>query len=382
MLLDMNRLSPRVCNNCGLSSTVSVVLVILLVIALAVVIGSIVFGTVVLVPKSAYIAVQTEVKNTSSGNWYLSVFNRNGDAAYLNITSSAKEGMPVDFQFTNSTYGTVIPFTDPSDGPETWKSGDTLFVYSLHNITDNSDRLGVTKNETRAITATMAGTGLPKLAWRFDVVDRTDDVIIYTEKLGVGVPTPTVSPTPTGAPTVTGRSPISGPAGTSVAITGTGFVIGSTTVKFGGTAATTFTVNSATSITANSPAGGSGLVDITVTTPGGTSATSSNDQYTYTAAAPTVTSINPPTGPKGKLLPITIGGTNFKSGATVTVSQNSDGTGYILPLNPFSVDSTSQISGTLDITQGHPNIFYYVSVLNTDGQKGTSTTAIFEVTVK
>ena len=83
------------------------------------------------------------------------------------------------------------------------------------------------------------------------------------------------------APTVTDRRPTSGPAagGTSVTITGTNFT-GATAVKFGATAATTFTVNSATSITATSPAG-SGTVDITVTTPGGTSATSAADQFTY-----------------------------------------------------------------------------------------------------
>ena len=88
------------------------------------------------------------------------------------------------------------------------------------------------------------------------------------------------------APTVTGISPTSGPlgGGTSVAITGTGFT-GATAVNFGSTAATSFTINSDTSITAVSPAGSAGTVDITVTTTGGTSATGSADQFTY--AAPT-----------------------------------------------------------------------------------------------
>ena len=44
-----------------------------------------------------------------------------------------------------------------------------------------------------------------------------------------------------------------------------------------------------TTITADSPAG-TGIVDVTVTTPLGTSATSPADQFTYiVAAAPTVT---------------------------------------------------------------------------------------------
>ena len=44
---------------------------------------------------------------------------------------------------------------------------------------------------------------------------------------------------------------------------------------------------SATSMTATSPAG-SGTVDITVTTPSGTSATGAADQFVYAAAVPTM----------------------------------------------------------------------------------------------
>ena len=54
------------------------------------------------------------------------------------------------------------------------------------------------------------------------------------------------------------------------------------------------TVVNDTTITADSPAG-TGVVDVTVTTPAGTSATSPADQFTYVlAAAPTVTGLSPP----------------------------------------------------------------------------------------
>ena len=56
-------------------------------------------------------------------------------------------------------------------------------------------------------------------------------------------------------------------------ITGTN-LFGATAVDFGASGTTSFTVNSATSITAVSPAGSAGTVDITVTTPIGTSTTS------------------------------------------------------------------------------------------------------------
>src|SRR5262249_19960430 len=104
---------------------------------------------------------------------------------------------------------------------------------------------------------------------------------------------------PDSTPTVTGVSPNAGPTagGTSVTITGSNFT-GATAVSFGGTAAS-FSVVSATSITATSPAHAAGAVDVTVTTPNGTSATSAADRFTYTTspAAPTVTGVSPNSGP-------------------------------------------------------------------------------------
>jgi len=90
-------------------------------------------------------------------------------------------------------------------------------------------------------------------------------------------------------PTVTGVTPTTGPVtgGAQVTITGSAFT-GATSVAFGTGAATAFTVNGPNSITATSPPG-SGTVDVTVTTPSGTSATSSSDHYTFTGqpGAPT-----------------------------------------------------------------------------------------------
>ena len=67
---------------------------------------------------------------------------------------------------------------------------------------------------------------------------------------------------------------------TSVIIYGTKFT-GATAVNFGSTAATNFSVISDTQISATSPAGSAGVVDITVTTPNGTSITGASDQFTY-----------------------------------------------------------------------------------------------------
>lgn len=85
-------------------------------------------------------------------------------------------------------------------------------------------------------------------------------------------------------PTITEISPSSGFAsgGTTVTITGSNLT-GATAVKFTATDAAGFSEVSDTQLTATSPGGVVGqIVDITVTTPGGTSATSSADQFSYT----------------------------------------------------------------------------------------------------
>ena len=63
-------------------------------------------------------------------------------------------------------------------------------------------------------------------------------------------------------------------------LTGTGFT-GATEVKFGSVNATSFTVNSDTSITAIVPPGVAGFTEVSVATPEATSLVASADEYRY-----------------------------------------------------------------------------------------------------
>jgi IPT/TIG domain len=104
----------------------------------------------------------------------------------------------------------------------------------------------------------------------------------YTWSFTVGALTPLCNPGPGGAPTVksidVSAGPISG--ATTVTIGGCGFT-GTTGVKFGTSAATSYNFVSDTQVTAVSPAHATGTVDITVTTPLGTSAITAADQFRY-----------------------------------------------------------------------------------------------------
>ena len=84
----------------------------------------------------------------------------------------------------------------------------------------------------------------------------------------------TVTLPPPPPPTITSFDPASGPVGTTVVITGTGFT-GATAVNFGSIAATSFTVDSDTQITAIVPAGFAHS-PIKVTTAGGTGKSATN----------------------------------------------------------------------------------------------------------
>jgi len=112
------------------------------------------------------------------------------------------------------------------------------------------------------------------------------------------------------APAISAFSPASAQQGRLVQITGTNFT-GATSVRFGGTAAASFVVNSATLITAVVGAGATGSVS--VATPGGTAMLGG---FTFTPnPAPTITSFFPGTAQAGQA--VLIKGTRFYGRVTV-----------------------------------------------------------------
>lgn len=120
----------------------------------------------------------------------------------------------------------------------------------------------------------------------------------------------------TPAPTYASISPASGSPGSTVSITGTNFVSGSTTVTIGGLAATTSVVSS-TLLSCTVPSGlaNNTAYNVVITTSSG-SATGTG-VFTCTIPSPTYTGVSPSSGKLGTT--VTITGTNFLSGMTVTV---------------------------------------------------------------
>jgi IPT/TIG domain-containing protein len=149
------------------------------------------------------------------------------------------------------------------------------------------------------------------------------------------------------APTITSFAPTSGPAGTSVTLTGTNFT-GATAVSFNGVAAT-FAVASATSITATVPAGAS-TGPISVTTGGGTATTSSSFSVTVQTQAPTITSLAPASGPVGTS--VTVTGTSFTGATAVSFNGTSASFSVTSPTSIVAAVPAGASTGPISVTTG------------------------------
>jgi hypothetical protein len=204
---------------------------------------------------------------------------------------------------TAGTYPVTITATDGAG-----YSGSTSFTWTIANAPGTPTVLSlnrtsgpaaggtvvkITGTNLTGVTSVMFGShAVTRLRWnrkgtKLIVTTPTEvagtvDVIVVTSH-GSSSPTPADRYTFV-APTVTGVSPNSGPAaggGKKIKVSGTDFQ-GATKVVFG-TVQATFSINAkGTAITVTVPAGSPGTVDVVVTSPGGSSAVTAADEYTYT----------------------------------------------------------------------------------------------------
>ncbi len=142
-------------------------------------------------------------------------------------------------------------------------------------------------------------------------------------------------------PTVEKVSPVEAheKGGTKIAIKGTNF-IGATEVHFGSAPATSFVVNErGTGIVAvDPPVGDKATVDVTVTTPEGTSAVTPADRFTYRLLAPIVSGLSIHKGPAAGGTTVNISGSSFVEVAAVDFGS--------VAATSFTVNSSGSITAT------------------------------------
>jgi DNA-binding beta-propeller fold protein YncE len=192
----------------------------------------------------------------------------------LSLLATARTGVgPQGIAFSPSENGPTVTKVEPNIGPAAGGTSVTITGTGFSGATavkfGSTNATSFTVNSEGSITAVSpAGTG----------------PVHVTVTTPAGTSPITSADRFTYGPTVTKVEPNHGSpgGGTTVTITGTGFT-GATAVRFGATNAASFKVNSAASITAVSPRMKTGgTVDVTVTTPAGTSPTTAADQFTFT----------------------------------------------------------------------------------------------------
>ncbi len=217
----------------------------------------------------------------------------------------------------------------PAAGP--LAGGDTVTITGVHL----TGATGVTFGGNAASNFTVVSD--TQVTATAPVGSGTVDVRVTTPN-GTSIVAPADQYTYTSGPTVRSLNPSSGPTagGNVVTITGTN-LSNASAVSFGGTPATSFSVLGQTLISAVAPPGAAGTVDVTVTTPGGTSPTGSSDQYTY-VAAPTVSALSPNSGPAVGGTSVSITGTGFTGATAVSFGATSAAS--------FTVTSGTSITAT------------------------------------
>ncbi|MFJ5221222.1 IPT/TIG domain-containing protein [Streptomyces sp. NPDC088354] len=191
----------------------------------------------------------------------------------------------------------AVPNTGPAAGGNTVILTGSGFTGITAVRFGANPALGYTVNSSTQITA-VAPAGSGAVAVTVTAPGGTSNAVTYTYAV---------------VPVLTSVSPSGGPAsgGTTVVLTGTDLG-GATAVRFGSTAATSYTVNSPTQITAVAPAG-SGAVPVTVTTPGGTS---NAVIYTY-VGTPVLSLLSPAQGPTDAGSGVTLSGTGLTTTTAV-----------------------------------------------------------------
>ena len=167
------------------------------------------------------------------------------------------------------------------------------------------------------------------------------------------------------APTTASITPTTGPSagGTQITLTGT-HLSAASTVKFGNQSATGVSVVSDTQLTAISPPG-TGTVDLTVTTPGGTSAITGTARFSY-AGVPSITGLSTQHGPVAGGTQVLISGSGFTAATSVKFG-TAEAAG-------FTVDSATRI--TANAPPGSSGIVS-VSVTTPEGTSPASAVAQF-----
>ena len=241
---------------------------------------------------------------------------------------------PVVAESLSISTATSVPAIGWSSSPVTDPAGWTAPTCAAYTTADTTFTTPLSGTLSAGVYVTHCTGGTPPAG--FTVSAYTDgELVVYAA-----------------TPTVTSIAPTSGlvAGGTSVTVTGTGFVSGDTDVWIGGVPCTSVTVSSPTSLTCLTGARAAGTVDVFVQTYASLDSTGGTGLYTYsTTAAPTVSAISPTSGPAAGGTSVTVTGTGFAAGATVTVGGVACGSVVVNSATELTCVTGAHAAGVVDV---------------------------------
>jgi hypothetical protein len=279
---------------------------------------------------------QTVSQNLTSSNFQVAAPAGSGTVDVTVTNNTGSTTLPAAF-----TYDPAVTGVSPSSGP----TGTTVtisgsnftglqqvkfgaFIAIVSNYTDSAITATVPSGPINGTTVNVIVT-----AGNVQSADTAADDFTYSATAG---------PTITG---VSGSCTLAG--GTTIAVTGTGFVVGATATIGGDNA--NINVTSATTATVTCPAQGStGTYPLVITyNSQGTNAFN----VTYAAAAqPTVTSVVPNMGPLAGGNSVTVNGTNFQSSGLVVTFGANTATCSNVTATAMTCTAPAHSAGAVDVT--------------------------------
>ncbi len=267
-------------------------------------------------------------------------------AGVTDVTVTNTDGQNVTasgaFTYENApTLATVLPVAGPLAGTNTLTLNGTGFLTGI-SVTVG----GATCGSVTVVSGTQLTCAAPAhAAGLVSIVVTNPDTLTATL---------TNSYTYNAGPTLSTVAPIGGPlaGGTSITLTGTGFLSGAA-VTVGGNACASISVVSGTSITCTTPSHAAGAVSIVVTNADAQTVTLTNS-YTY-APAPTLTSIAPVAGALGGGTVLTLTGTGFVAGATVTLGVGACTAVNVVSSTSITCNTPSHVAATVNVVVANPD---------------------------
>ena len=282
---------------------------------------------------------------------------------YAYVASYAISALEI-VRFSNPTYPTISSIT-----PKTAPNTGAMNQVTLTGFNFQSGSSVNLKNGPLSIPGTISSLNSTVIRCSFPLTGaptRTYAVNLLTPDGGAGILPRSFTVTNT-TPTISSLTPTTGfNTGTiPVTITGTAFRIGASVTLVNGstTLPSTITSRTTTKIVCTFSLNGTaaGLYNLTVTNIDGLSATKPNAFTVQQAGfSPIITSYTPDSGVNTAALPFAINGTNFRKGATVTITNGSTNKTVAGTLT-----GTTVIKCSLPLT-GLPIGLYNLTVRNAD----------------